>query len=507
MKELIDWIGELTAGGDREGLPFLVLPWQKKFIRGAFSQDGPASLSISRGNGKSALIAAICTAALDPEGPLHRRRAETVIVASSFNQGLICFEDVVYFMREKGHNLENRKIWKLENSANRAQLMHKPSGARIRAIGSCPKKAHGMRPTYCALDEPSQWDASKRDAMFGVIKTGLGKVPNSKMFVLGTRPSDSTHFFGKLLDGGSGYSQVHSAPLDGNPFSMASINAANPSLSIMPSLKAEILTEAEEAKRDTSALATFRALRLNQGTSETVRQHLLQAETWANSEVDSGALDVADSFVLGVDLGGAQSMTACAAYWPETGRLEVLGMFPCTPEFDLRKRGIRDGIGELLYKQMEAEGDLIAYQANWIPAKALLLEAKNRWGFARAVVADRWRADELRQGLQEAKYPLCPFQLRGMGFYHGSEDVRGFHQAFLTGKVRPIKSLLMRKAMSEAVLVTDAAGNSKLAKSTQGGRRRNARDDVVAAAILAVAAGTRQEAKPKPRPLRWAIAR
>ena len=41
-------------------------------------------------------------------------------------------------------------------------------------------------------------------------------------------------------------------------------------------------------------------------------------------------------------------------------------------------------------------------------------------------------------------------------------------------------------------MVTDPAGNSKLAKATQGGRRVRARDDAAAAAILAVAAGTRR---------------
>ena len=41
--------------------------------------------------------------------------------------------------------------------------------------------------------------------------------------------------------------------------------------------------------------------------------------------------------------------------------------------------------------------------------------------------------------------------------------------------------------MSEAMVVADPAGNQKLAKATEGGRRKNARDDAVAGAILAVA--------------------
>ena len=80
-----------------------------------------------------------------------------------------------------------------------------------------------------------------------------------------------------------------------------------------------------------------------------------------------------------------------------------------------------------------------------------------------------------------------PLVSRGMGFKDGAEDVRRFRTAILDGMVRPTASLLLRLAMREAVVVTDPAGNSKLAKATEGGRRRRARDDAVAAAILAAA--------------------
>ena len=48
--------------------------------------------------------------------------------------------------------------------------------------------------------------------------------------------------------------------------------------------------------------------------------------------------------------------------------------------------------------------------------------------------------------------------------------------------------------MGEAVTIADPAGNEKLAKSSEGGRRSRARDDAAATAILAVAEGCRREA-------------
>ena len=54
MQALIDYIGGLIlAGGDHDGERFSVLPWQRRFLRGAFRLPGDAALSCGRGNGKS----------------------------------------------------------------------------------------------------------------------------------------------------------------------------------------------------------------------------------------------------------------------------------------------------------------------------------------------------------------------------------------------------------------------------------------------------------------------
>ena len=86
-----------------------------------------------------------------------------------------------------------------------------------------------------------------------------------------------------------------------------------------------------------------------------------------------------------------------------------------------------------------------------------------------------------------------------MGFQDGAADVRAFRRACLEGKVTPLRSLLMRSAMAEARTVSDPAGNQKLSKGAQGGRRHRAKDDAAAAAILAVAAGARLPERPRRR--------
>ena len=86
------------------------------------------------------------------------------------------------------------------------------------------------------------------------------------------------HFFSRLLAEAdeSVYSQVHAAPPSVAPFQVATWRRANPGLAFgLPALEV-LKAEARLAKRDSAELATFRALRLNQGTSEIETQHLIR---------------------------------------------------------------------------------------------------------------------------------------------------------------------------------------------------------------------------------------
>ena len=484
---IVEYLSGLTlAGGDHDGEPFTVLPWERRFIRGAFGRPGHAALSVARGNGKSALVAGIAAAVVDPDGPLHGRRRECVCVASSFDQSRVIFEDVLAFLRAR-FDVDDRRTWRIQDSANRATVEHRASGARVRCIGSDPAKAHGLRPALVLADEPAQWDHAKADRMRAALRTGLGKVPGSKMIALGTRPASDQHWFAKMLAGtGAAYRQVHAAAKGDPAFRVRTWRKANPSLDHLPSLANEIRGEAADARTDPALLASFRALRLNGGVADIEVATLLDAGTWERIE---GAAPVEGRPVWGIDLGTSAAMSAVAAYWPASGRLECLAAFPAIPT--LQERGLRDGVGRL-YGECARRGELIQAGDHAVDVAALLREAVERFGAPRAIASDRWRESELRDALKAAAIPLAALELRGQGFKDGGADVEAFRRAVGEGRVVPWRSLLLTAAMGEARTLMDPAGNSKLAKATEGGRRRNARDDAAAAAILAVALGTRR---------------
>lgn len=392
-----------------------------------------------------------------------------------------------------GDQLQDRHSWKVWDTAQQARIENRQTGARVRCVGSDPRRAHGLAPVLVLADEPAQWSHTTGERMVAALRTAAGKQPHSRFVALGTRPADPEHWFAKMLAGGCDYAQCHAAAPADSKWQKRTWAKANPSMKYLPDLEAAIRVEAQQAKRDTALLASFDALRLNLRTADTETSLLLDAGLWAEIE---GEAEPVGSPIWGIDLGTSQAQSAVAAYWPETGALRCVAAFPEHPNLD--ERGQRDGVAGL-YRECARRGELVTLGHRSVDIAGLLQVALNHFGRPAKVVADRWREAELRDCLDKSGIPSAAFEARGMGYMDGGEDVRTFRRACADGRVTPARSLLLRAAMAEARTITDPAGNSKLAKSTQGDRRLRARDDAAAAAILAVSAGVRQPVQTKRR--------
>ena len=372
------------------------------------------------------------------------------------------------------------------DTAQQARVENRETGARVRCIGSDPRRAHGLAPVLILADEPAQWPANTGESMVAALRTAAGKQPRCLFVALGTRPAASTaHWFQGMLDGGADYGQTHAAKADDSIGQRRTWKKANPSLDAMPDLERVLRREVLEAKRDPSMLQTFKSLRLNQGVSDIIESILLLPEVWTRIE---GQVGSGDDYVLGVDLGSSSAMSAACSFSPQTGRLDAFAVFPEIP--GLGERGLADGVGNRYIRMLE-RGELIQAGQRVSDIGAMLAEVRRRWGSPGAISCDRWREQELRQELDKAGYSLCPIDSRGQGFKDGAEDVRRFRRACLGGRVTPVESLLMRSALAEARVVGDSAGNWKLSKGSEGGRRNRAKDDVIAAGILAVSCAER----------------
>ena len=484
MRPLLKYIeGLQVTQGEGVGESFPLFPWERRFIRGAFAVDGDGALSVARGNGKSGLVAGLASLYL---GPLDTgTRGEAACFAASFGQARAAIgEQAMAFL---GGKAQLRKDgMRVEDNSNRF-VIENESGAKLSVIAADASRAHGRPGLVIALlDEPAQWPPNVSDKLLAAITTSGGKQNNFKVIALGTKPSNPDSWFARWLDGGCDYAQVHAATDDPDkdpPFQAKTWAKANPSMRYFPALRKAIKDDAKRAKEDSGQLAAFKSLRLNLGTSEVDRAMLLDAGVWASCMSDNPPERIGPC-IWGADT-STTAMSAIAAYWPLSGRLEVFAAFPEHPS--LRERERLDRVGGNVYQRLFTAGELIACGPRIVDVPELLQRALQRFGPPAVIVSDRWREAEVRQSLGAAGFPACEFVTRGMGFKDGAADVRAFRAAAIDGRIKAPVSPLLTWALSGAVTMRDPAGNEKLAKLT-----RRHRDDAAAAAILAVAEGTRR---------------
>lgn len=476
--------------GPLAGSQLRLAPFQRQFLAGALDPaHDVAALSIGRGNAKSALSAGTALAHLLGITDSQPRR-DIIIAAKTRDQARTCWQFAASFCLslpdEYQAQLTFRRSPRLE-----IEWDGDGGGHVIRAIAADGKAALGSGPTLVIMDERGHWPLDRGDELEAALMTGLGK-RRGKALLISTSAPDDAHPFSRWLDQPppGTYVQEHRPPPGLPADDRDSILIANPGAEHGVGASVEWLQASARRAiaRGGSTLAGFRLYHRNERVSAETRDVLLTVDQWLAAEVET--LPPREGpVVVGIDLGGSASMSAAAFYWPLTGRLECWGTFPGSP--GLLDRGQADGVGSR-YVDMAERGELTTLGDKTVPVAPWLGEVMRRieGETVAALVADRYKQAEVGEAIQRAGI-TAPIVWRGMGFRDGSEDIERFRRAVFDGDVRTAPSLLMRSAMADAVCLRDPANNLKLAKARSTGRI-----DPAAAAVLAVAEGARQRARP-----------
>lgn len=481
----IDFLQTLVVPeGKLAGQPLVLAEFQKQFVRGALA-DGVmvAVLSVGRGNAKTALAAGLSLGALMGIWDAQPKR-EIIFAARNRDQARIAFQFLCGFI--EGLPEAEQELFTIRRGSRLEVEYSENGGGLARCIAADGRSILGGAPTLAILDERAAWDREKGDALENAILSGLGK-RDGRALIISTSAADDTNTFSRWLDEpppGS-YVQEH-RPEPGLPADdLPSLLAANPGSEEGIGATPEwLVSQARRAiARGGSALSSFRNLNRNERVADESRNVLVTVDEWLAAEVQE--LPPREGpCVLGVDLGGSRSMSAAAFYWPHTGRLECVGTFPGTP--GLLDRGAADGVSDR-YSQMAERGELFVLGENTVPPGPWLAQVVRRIDTAPVcIVGDRFRHAEFTEAMQKAGVAHVPFVWRGFGWKDGSEDIERFRRALFDGEVKVMPSLLLRSAMSDAVVLSDPANNAKLAKARSLGRI-----DAVAASVLAVAEGRR----------------
>ena len=131
-------------------------------------------------------------------------------------------------------------------------------------------------------------------------------------------------------------------------------------------------------------------------------------------------------------------MTAAAALWPGTGRLEAWGAFPAVP--DLLARGEADAVGDA-YRRMAERGELRTYAGRVTPVGEFLAARGGAAGRGAGAGGRGRPLPASQRSLQalEAAGVRWPIQWRGQGASakaDGSHDIRALQRFVLSQRLR-----------------------------------------------------------------------
>ena len=474
--------------GSGAGKPFRVLPWQSRFLKSVCDERPRISLlSIPRGNGKSTFIGAIAAAIVG--GPLALDNVENIVISSTMDAAGYVF-DAAKIMLGIAPNGKH-PFFRARAVSNYQEIENLENGTVLKIAAASDVSNMGAGFQYALCDEVAFW--RRGEATFNVLKTSQGKIDDAQIICLGTRPlsSDTGHFYNKLL-ANPDYTKIVYDYTGPAPLSMAAVRAANPSYAAFPPLQKALKAELKEARKDADAAAAFRAFRLNDGSAydlSKVEDGLIDLETWkAVCETDAASMPGAQGpFVAGLDLGGAMSWTAAALYWPGTGLLIARAWMPSFPTIETRAK--REHIELPLYRKLVTDGDLTVKGNRVVPAETPLNWIFSTYGNPAAIVTDRYREAEALEAVEKSDC-TAPLVVRGTGYQSADEDTRAFQAYALDGRVKAPVSALMRLALGDTQLARDASGAQKITK-----KRRYAKNDPVAAAVLAVSHAKRNPIK------------
>ncbi|MEL6767583.1 MAG: terminase [Pseudomonadota bacterium] len=486
--------------GDRAGELIDLAEFQVAFIKAAFAEGVDVGLlSVGRGSGKTMLGAGLALGHLvGAISPMPGRQA--ILAAKVRDQAAIAWSYARGLAASLPVEIQKRIRWKRSPVLSAVFTDDDGREHELRCVPSDGKNTLGLAPSFILLDERGHWDGTKGDALERALMSAAGK-KRARTIMISTSAPDDGHTFSRWLDnaGDGVFAMEFRAPDEAAVDSDEAILTANPLTAAGAGMPLDWLRA--EAKRAATmggtALRSFELFNLNKRVSEATRDVVCTPEAWAACETETPP-PRSGWCVLGVDLGGAASMSAAAVVW-ESGRVEVVGAFPRTPS--LAERGLGDAVGAR-YQTMAERGELVQHGERIVDVGAFLGEVLRGLDGENivAVCSDRYRQGEAQEAFAAAGLTVAP-TWRGEGWRDGGEDLGRLQRAIADRSFSIRPSLLLRSAIEGAVVLRDDAMNGKLSKY-----RSRARIDALTALKMAVAEAARRRARPAPRAARVAWA-
>lgn len=481
--------------GPLAGRPFVLAPWEAELVRTLFGTvvyDDQFDrwvrlyrllwLELARGNGKTALMAAIALLMLCAD---DEEAAEVYGAAKDRDQAGHVFITAAR-MVQKGPLRKHLKVWE-----GRRRIVYGPTGSFYQVIAADAGGSLGQNPHCIALDEAIT--QPNRD-LWDSLKGGMGKRLQPLMVAGTTAGSDPRSFAAEehafsarvLEDPDLDPTRlvfIRNTPKDADPWDEKGWLHANPALGTPPNYRDGYLSigtlreEAREARENPARENAFRQFRLNTWVQQ--RTRFIPLHVW-----DEQAGDPVDDDELagracwgGLDLGAVSDMTAWVLVFADDDEHEHVTIRPrfWVPEAQVAE----DPSGEIARLVRAGwvnvtEGNVTDYRA---VRESLVADADT-------FVIESMALDYAFQGIQLAQElvdeGLAVTRFRS-GFRAFAEPMVQFERRVIERKVRHGGNPVMRWQVDNLAVVRNSLGLQAPAKDKSGGKI-----DGVVACIMAV---------------------
>lgn len=504
-------------GGEFEGLPFELLPWQKFIVGSIFgwkSSDGYRRFRVvyvesGKGSGKSPLAAGVGLTGLIAD---NEARAEIYAAATKKDQAMILFRDAVA-MVQQSPELTKRLVCS-GTGQNIWNLAYLKSGSFFRPISSDDGQS-GPRPHMALIDEVHE---HKTNMVVEMMRAGTKSRKQALIFMITNSGSNKRgpcweyHEYGSRVASGAltddgFFAYICSLDEGDDPIKDESCwFKSNPSLqdADLPGLK-YLREQVTEARGMPSKEAMVRRLNFCEWTG--AESPWISWDVWSQAEerVPMSLLRNRPS-VGGLDLSSTTDLTSFVLlFYPtyEDPHWRLLPYF-WIPDHELDKREARDKVP---YAAWVKSRDLETTPGRAISKLHVLRRLQTICDFFQVdkIAFDRWRIEDMRQLMTEYDITLPELVEFGQGFKDMGPAVDEFERRLLgiselpadedgdAGEffddalpVEAVESLrhdgnpVMTWCAGNAVIVSDPANNRKADKAKATGRI-----DGIIAAIMA----------------------
>lgn len=478
VKLIFKFINSLTVpSGVGAGRPFKLRKWQRRFIRRVYGPTDNRGLrivtqaifSVGRKNGKTALIAALVLVHL--VGPESELNGEIISAANERDQAAIVFKYVDQIL-----DLEPELCVDLKRVPSTKTIINTYNGTVYKAISAEAGSKHGLNPTVVIYDELGQ--AKNRD-LYDALDTAMGAREEPLFFVISTQNPDPQHILSQLIDDGlAGHDpaivvELYEVPIETDDiFDPVVWYQANPALGDFRLMR-DFIKHARRAQRMPGFETKFRNLYLNQRID--AQSPLIPRREWMACLSDQAPiLEPGEAVYLALDLSATTDLCAlvamaagggdrCAAWFWKPGQL--------VDEHEKRDH--------TPYRQWVIEGYIIAPDARAVDYGHVAQKLAELHGdyTIKGIAYDRWRIDLLVkqldaigvniwiEGKDDERAGALRFVPWGQGFKDMAPAVDAIETSVIERNLKHNGNPVLTWCISNAMALTDPAGNRKLDKS------------------------------------------